>query len=1686
MSRGRQIEFPELGNLSTLEYYKLLQAGKKLTRHATRTATEPPPTPPKPQKRPPKRSPHPVKKRKPEAVVPPSPPEEKVKLNYLEGCVYGSQITSRRVWVKLEDTWKVDLIEDFEAVSGEDLVPSKYKIGANWVDLRQVEAFLGGRLMEYQGKPVEILWYIPGPQSDQQILVKGLDGGEIDSVYLGDLTEYYGANSQALQLKLAYQTWLNANRDFQIPDSDIEKYYFWFVKIKNYKQKVVLLRKHPVTEKLFIYNQKQFKWINYEPLTLVCQLTEPPVPVSLLLNLTPGSDLRKQYKDFFLNYKLPFPSTPTEDKIFRKENRCKCCGYILDILEFRQCDSCGVCYHTQCLEDVTSLVGLRGVWRCPDCPRCESCLGIQGKMVKCSVCNNNFHERCLDLSVAPSPAKRWICELCAVCEHCGIKATEGNVKWNETITKCTSCDMKWKKGEYCPVCFRFWFSKKGRQSRTEQRLSRKDDPAMIECDKCRRWVHINCDTGINTETWGMLINNQNMKYYCPVCREANQNKEMYEVVTQLMELEKNNFFVKKVDDPYYNKVIKNQMYFEKMLENAQEGVYSKNKDLLWDHFELMCENAMCFFKANTNGYQTAEKLLQEGQELLQTKLFPHKRKKPEVSLPTKKLKSSAKNIPDLDLPLPSELEEPMEYDFSQNLLSLLPELSFSPLKESLNIVINKKDIQPYIGPKLTLSFYPTPLAILYTDCELCLEEQCFVCGSFIQEPYFKACLTCGRAFHSFCVDANSKHWHCKDCRVCEICKDIKDAFSMIDCSKCSRGYHVNCLWPSFTGQFHLSNWVCDKCFECKRCGASNYHELGFEPTKENFYTDFELCYKCAWVLENKKYCPECEKDWCSPYNQVEEPQEMHFCKPCGFYFHKECFEDWKGCCSKCTLNSMNYAQAEKLTLEKIQYLMSLISQSSVYKQLTKDCIERRFGIDEELAKELAEAFLADNSEFLANSPEMRELFQGRGVEIVKTKTSRKPFYRTTSLPMVEGLRRSELLSVTYPIVKLHRFNSTLKVYDVEWDTSCLMNSLNSIYNPTDQIEVVEEFVTPISSTGMFVHEEKVWDFTEINLNMSLPRDSDQMLYERCYWLGSDSDFVPPLKESEPEETRPEPLKPVDTPQDVLTQELSSEQLAELYVKQELPAAIAFADKFETWLQENIVKLTLHFLNRSEAQTPESSCLNNHSNGLYRFEPKEERLLSLSCSLCKHSGESKLPGRLLPVEDGIWVHVNCAYWSSEVTEDELGGLQNFIAALTKSKKTKCKDCGELGATICCSAKKCHNSYHFPCALLGNARLLKPKSLICNNCSVPKSLSNSEPVSTEDLVANNHRKLFVSKGKKFSRKPMFVRDYYNRIGSVIFLEIPEEGIHERFKSIRRCWMRGKRVMVKCENENGTFKASLINHPQDPGHELMRSQNLEELWPMLKQGESFVMKSASDFFGYPMLSNFLPPIPQVRNYKPPKEPKPKSIFDILKKLERSPFGASSIAPYTKHTEPKPEKTMPVTSQKSVNYQESFVEEIKDENSLVSDFRKYKKDKNKIAQLEVLPSRIHGLGLYTSVDIPLGNIVVEYIGEIIRNKVADLREKEYEKKGIGNGSCYMFRMDSEKVVDATVKGGKARFINHSCEANCEARVCEIDGEKHILFTAKRLIHKGEEITFDYQFEVEQEKIQCFCGSKDCQGKLN
>eukprot|EP00045_Choanoeca_perplexa_P014946 m.179712 g.179712 ORF g.179712 m.179712 type:complete len:2032 (+) comp16848_c0_seq13:2573-8668(+) len=137
----------------------------------------------------------------------------------------------------------------------------------------------------------------------------------------------------------------------------------------------------------------------------------------------------------------------------------------------------------------------------------------------------------------------------------------------------------------------------------------------------------------------------------------------------------------------------------------------------------------------------------------------------------------------------------------------------------------------------------------------------------------------------------------------------------------------------------------------------------------------------------------------------------------------------------------------------------------------------------------------------------------------------------------------------------------------------------------------------------------------------------------------------------------------------------------------------------------------------------------------------------------------------------------------------------------------------------------------------------------------------------------------------------------------------------------------------------------------------------------------------------------------------------------------------------------------------------------------------------IRVSHSKIHGIGLFALRDLTPGEIIIEYAGEVIRPELTDKREQYYDSRGIG---CYMFRVDDRMVVDATLTGNAARFVNHSCQPNCASRIVKVEGQKHIVIFAERPILIGQELTYDYKFPLEDSKIPCHCGAPNCRKYMN
>ena len=138
-----------------------------------------------------------------------------------------------------------------------------------------------------------------------------------------------------------------------------------------------------------------------------------------------------------------------------------------------------------------------------------------------------------------------------------------------------------------------------------------------------------------------------------------------------------------------------------------------------------------------------------------------------------------------------------------------------------------------------------------------------------------------------------------------------------------------------------------------------------------------------------------------------------------------------------------------------------------------------------------------------------------------------------------------------------------------------------------------------------------------------------------------------------------------------------------------------------------------------------------------------------------------------------------------------------------------------------------------------------------------------------------------------------------------------------------------------------------------------------------------------------------------------------------------------------------------------------------------------------EVRTSKIQGKGAFAIRNIKKGTRLIEYLGQRISWRTAD---KRYDDEKMGRHHTFLFTVDDKVVIDAAVNGNDARFLNHSCDGNCEA----ITERKRIFIEARRSIKAGEELLYDYQYERtedhtdEDEKFYaCRCGSPKCRGSI-
>ncbi|HZP67395.1 MAG TPA: SET domain-containing protein-lysine N-methyltransferase [Rudaea sp.] len=141
---------------------------------------------------------------------------------------------------------------------------------------------------------------------------------------------------------------------------------------------------------------------------------------------------------------------------------------------------------------------------------------------------------------------------------------------------------------------------------------------------------------------------------------------------------------------------------------------------------------------------------------------------------------------------------------------------------------------------------------------------------------------------------------------------------------------------------------------------------------------------------------------------------------------------------------------------------------------------------------------------------------------------------------------------------------------------------------------------------------------------------------------------------------------------------------------------------------------------------------------------------------------------------------------------------------------------------------------------------------------------------------------------------------------------------------------------------------------------------------------------------------------------------------------------------------------------------------------------------------SPIHGNGVFAARDLPKGTTLIEYRGRRLTHAQAN---RIYGAE-VDSGHTFLFTLNEKYLIDASVGGNVARWINHSCAPNCQAWVIEHEsGDRRrdkIVIETRRAVRKGEELTYDYGIVLEERHTKrlreiwaCRCGARRCTGTI-
>uniref|UniRef100_A0A1I8I1L9 Histone-lysine N-methyltransferase n=1 Tax=Macrostomum lignano TaxID=282301 RepID=A0A1I8I1L9_9PLAT len=503
-----------------------------------------------------------------------------------------------------------------------------------------------------------------------------------------------------------------------------------------------------------------------------------------------------------------------------------------------------------------------------------------------------------------------------------------------------------------------------------------------------------------------------------------------------------------------------------------------------------------------------------------------------------------------------------------------------------------------------------------------------------------------------------------------------------------------------------------------------------------------------------------------------------------------------------------------------------------------------------------------------------------------------------------------------------------------------------------------------------------------------------------------------------------------------------------------------------------------------------------------------------CELCGQRKQDSVLGRLLPSARTSWIHAGCALFSPEIRVDESDCIQGVRAAVRRARGNRCSECGKVGASIDCLSLSCPRVCHLGCALTSGWQFSDLCECRCSDCADIAEFAGCD-LPPSDFGRLLCQRLVVGAADQSLCEVSLPPDEVTvRIGGLLITRLgclrAESGsmgtvlLPVGFRAQRQFWSireAGKISIYDWRLQAEAGKVRFVLASREESLRLCAShpvtvmrrlcQMVGECWTAQVNGRKPLLLAGNGWSSvgivHPRVVWCVEQLGFCRGYSP------KYLIHRwaqLRKQESSPnaSGCARSEPFKAASRPEAaagnsqlKRTFsfllssarrPVTTVEQQCSEEAAVVTVRNQIRVA-------RSEHWQCRVQVLPSSIHGLGLFAVRPFAKAEFIVEYTGELIRASLSEAKEKFYQSRNI---DCYLFKVNWQWVIDASMKGGPARFINHSCSPNCVTRVMD----QRILIVAGRDIAAGEELTYDYRFDKEEDKVACHCGSVSCRKFLN